>query len=198
MAATQGFMPPACKRSVLAATLALAPCVAAHATPTLAARAAAAQTAAQTSPQCAAIRPFYWEIGDARGALASGSVERQGHRGAPTYSAHTVMAIASASKWPFAAMLLATASAQDSSSPSSSRSERMARFQQMLEQRFAQADSNHDGKLTLAEAQAGMPRLAEHFDAIDTQHRGYITLREIDRYLIAQARQRRAQQQGGG
>lgn len=106
MAATQGFMPPACKRSVLAATLALAPCVAAHATPTLAARAAAALTAAQTSPQCAAIRPFYWEIGDSRGALASGSVERQGHRGAPTYSAHTVMAIASASKWPFAAYVV--------------------------------------------------------------------------------------------
>ncbi len=87
--------------------LALAPGIAAHAAPTLAQRAAAARAAAESATNaCAAVRPFYWEIGDARGMLASGSVERAGHRGAPTYAAHTVMAIASASKWPFAAYVV--------------------------------------------------------------------------------------------
>lgn len=99
-------------------------------------------------------------------------------------------------------MMLATAWAQDAQSgmqnASGSRRQRMAQFQQKLEQRFEQADTNHDGKLTLAEAQAGMPRLAENFDRIDTAHRGYVTLDEIDQYLMQQARQRRAQQQNGG
>jgi hypothetical protein len=40
------------------------------------------------------VRPFYWETGDARGMLASGSVERAGHRGAAAYTARTVMVIA--------------------------------------------------------------------------------------------------------
>lgn len=97
------------------------------------------------------------------------------------------------------AMVLTTASAQDASAGShgnaGSRSQRLARIQQMLEQHFAQADSNHDGKLTLAEAKAGMPRVAESFDKIDTARRGYVTLRELDQYLLQQARQRRAQQQ---
>lgn len=55
-----------------------------------------------------------------------------------------------------------------------------------LTQKFDQADTNHDGKLTLAEAKAGMPRLAAHFDEIDTQHRGYITLDQIKQ--LAQSR----------
>lgn len=87
--------------------LAFAPCIAAHAEPTLAQRAAAARAAAESPDSaCAAVRPFYWEIGDARGALASGSVERDGHRGGPTYDAHTIMPIASASKWLFAAYVV--------------------------------------------------------------------------------------------
>ena len=51
-----------------------------------------------------------------------------------------------------------------------------------LSEKFAQADTNHDGKLTLAEAKAGMPRLATHFDEIDTQHRGYLTLDQIEQF----------------
>ena len=42
-------------------------------------------------------------------------------------------------------------------------------------QRFEQADSDHDGRLTRAEAQA-MPFVAKHFDAIDTNHDGYMRL----------------------
>lgn len=61
-------------------------------------------------------------------------------------------------------------------------------MQQKLEARFAAADVNHDGKLTKAEAQAGMPRLAEHFDEIDSMHKGYVTLAQIEQY-VAQRRQ---------
>jgi hypothetical protein len=50
---------------------------------------------------------------------------------------------------------------------------------QMIEKRFAAADKNHDGKLTLTEAQAGMPKVAANFDKIDTEHRGYVTLDQI-------------------
>ncbi|WP_322012025.1 EF-hand domain-containing protein [Paraburkholderia sp. J12] len=59
---------------------------------------------------------------------------------------------------------------------------------QKLQARFEAADTNHDGKLTLAEAQAGMPRVAKNFDQIDTTHKGYVTLNDIEQYL-AQRRQ---------
>jgi hypothetical protein len=46
--------------------------------------------------------------------------------------------------------------------------------------RFNAANTTHDGRLTLAQAQAaGMPRLAQHFSEIDTQKHGYITLQDI-------------------
>lgn len=48
-----------------------------------------------------------------------------------------------------------------------------------IDERFAAADKNKDGKLTLDEARAGMPRVAENFDRIDTQKRGYVTLEQI-------------------
>ena len=49
-----------------------------------------------------------------------------------------------------------------------------------IQERFAAADKNQDGKLTLKEAQAGMPRVARNFDKIDTQHKGYVTVAEIE------------------
>lgn len=57
---------------------------------------AAAETATENS-NCEAIQPFYWEIGDKNSLLGSGSV------GDNTYTATTVMSIASASKWVFGA-----------------------------------------------------------------------------------------------
>ena len=48
-----------------------------------------------------------------------------------------------------------------------------------IAERFAAADKNHDGKLTLAEAKAGMPRIYEAFDKIDTDKKGYLTLEQI-------------------
>ena len=49
-----------------------------------------------------------------------------------------------------------------------------------IEERFAAADKNHDCKLTLTEAQAGMPRVAAHFNEIDVDHKGYVTVAEIE------------------
>lgn len=46
--------------------------------------------------------------------------------------------------------------------------------------RFAAADTNHDGQLTLAEAEAGMPRVAANFDKIDADKSGTVTVAEIE------------------
>lgn len=48
-----------------------------------------------------------------------------------------------------------------------------------MESRFAAADKNGDGKLTLAEAQAGMPRVAKNFSKIDRDGKGYVTVDDI-------------------
>ena len=56
-----------------------------------------------------------------------------------------------------------------------------------LEQKFQAADTNHDGKLTLEEAKAGMPRVAKNFDRIDVDKKGYITLDQLQAF-IAQRR----------
>jgi len=50
---------------------------------------------------------------------------------------------------------------------------------------FAKADKNGDGKLTEAEAKAGMPRIARAFSKIDTQKTGTITLPEILAFVAA-------------
>jgi Ca2+-binding EF-hand superfamily protein len=50
---------------------------------------------------------------------------------------------------------------------------------QMIAERFQAADTNHDGKLTLEEAKAGMPRVAAVFSQIDVENKGYVTLEQI-------------------
>jgi Ca2+-binding EF-hand superfamily protein len=40
-------------------------------------------------------------------------------------------------------------------------------------------DSDGDGRVSLAEAQAGAPRLAEHFDQLDANKDGYLTPDEL-------------------
>ena len=67
---------------------------------TEAARVNAVKQVANADASCAAIAPFYYEIGDATGALVSGSV---GTGNGITYSASTAMPIASASKWLYGA-----------------------------------------------------------------------------------------------
>ena len=49
-----------------------------------------------------------------------------------------------------------------------------------IAQHFAAADANHDGQLTLAEAQAGMPRVAANFSKIDADKSGTVTVAEIE------------------
>jgi hypothetical protein len=57
-------------------------------------------------------------------------------------------------------------------------------MRQQVETRFAAADVNHDGKLSRSEAQAGMPRVATYFDAIDTGHHGYVTFEQIEQFAV--------------
>jgi hypothetical protein len=44
----------------------------------------------------------------------------------------------------------------------------------------------HDGRLTRQQAQAGMPRVAENFDAIDIDRKGFVTLPEIRTFITRQ------------
>ncbi|WP_404980178.1 MULTISPECIES: EF-hand domain-containing protein [unclassified Caballeronia] len=64
------------------------------------------------------------------------------------------------------------------------------RGMQMLQTRFAQANVTHDGKLTRDQASTGMPMVAKHFDEIDTQKNGYVTLPQIEAFMRAHAAQR--------
>ena len=57
-----------------------------------------------------------------------------------------------------------------------------------LEQRFKEANKKGDGKLTLEEAQAGMPRVAKNFAEIDKDKKGYVTLDDIKAALAASGR----------
>jgi hypothetical protein len=57
--------------------------------------------------------------------------------------------------------------------------------------RFADADTDHDGRLSRTEARAA-PYVARHFDAIDADHDGYVTRAELraarGRFQAAHAR----------
>ena len=55
-------------------------------------------------------------------------------------------------------------------------------------ERFAKADTDHDGKLTLAEAEAGMPHLAKIFDKIDVKKQGYLTQDDIKAFMASHHR----------
>lgn len=54
-----------------------------------------------------------------------------------------------------------------------------------IEEKFKAADKDNDGKLTLAEAKAGMPRIAKGFDKIDKDKKGYITVEQIKAFAAA-------------
>ncbi len=61
--------------------------------------------------------------------------------------------------------------------------QRMERMAQQLQTRFANANTTRDGKLTREQAAAGMPMVAKHFDEIDTQKLGYVTLAQIAAFV---------------
>jgi Ca2+-binding EF-hand superfamily protein len=56
---------------------------------------------------------------------------------------------------------------------------------QKIEAKFRAADVNHDGKLTLEEAKAGMPRVAKVFGKIDVEKKGYITLEQLEAFVAS-------------
>lgn len=68
--------------------------------------AAVIATANSPTNYCEQIRPFYWELGDSEGRLASGSPAAE--NSPQRYSSTTVMAIASASKWIYGAYVAQT------------------------------------------------------------------------------------------
>ncbi len=47
------------------------------------------------------------------------------------------------------------------------------------EQRFTQANTTHDGQLTLGQAKDGYPSIARHFGDIDAGHKGFVTRDDI-------------------
>ncbi|MFM0469865.1 EF-hand domain-containing protein [Paraburkholderia strydomiana] len=84
-----------------------------------------------------------------------------------------------------AAVLLCCASTVTfaQAAPQGGNPQRMERMAAQLQTRFANANTTHDGKLTKEQAAAGMPMVASHFDEIDTQKLGYVTLPEIEAYM---------------
>ena len=63
-----------------------------------------------------------------------------------------------------------------------------------LRDRFAAANTTHDGRLTQAQAgSAGLRMVAKNFEAIDTDHKGYVTIDQVRDY----SRARRAARQAG-
>ncbi|UXH80735.1 EF-hand domain-containing protein [Roseateles amylovorans] len=77
---------------------------------------------------------------------------------------------------------LVTALAMTAAAPAHAQDSKAAKAAQQLDARFAAADKDHDGKLTKAEAEAGMPRVAKRFDEIDTTKSGAVTLQQIKAY----------------
>ncbi len=61
----------------------------------------------------------------------------------------------------------------------------------IMQQKFAAANTSHDGHLTLAQAQtAQLPLVVKNFGAIDTANRGYVTFNDIKAWrLEMQAKQ---------
>ncbi|MDE8346115.1 MAG: hypothetical protein POH28_08090 [Acidocella sp.] len=50
---------------------------------------------------------------------------------------------------------------------------------------FYDANTTHDGHLTLAQAKAaGMKPVVDHFAAIDVAHRGYVTFNDIEAWRL--------------
>jgi Ca2+-binding EF-hand superfamily protein len=75
----------------------------------------------------------------------------------------------------FALSILAFASAASAQTPNANQQKQI----QDAQEKFTAADKNTDGKLTLEEAKAGMPRIASNFKKIDTNNDGFVTMEEI-------------------
>lgn len=67
----------------------------------------------------------------------------------------------------------------------------MLKSREEFTQHLAEADKNKNGKLSKEESKS-IPRLHDNFDAIDSDHDGQLTLKEISDYLRAQIEEQRA------
>ncbi len=54
-----------------------------------------------------------------------------------------------------------------------------------MEKRFALADKDGDGKLTLEEAKDGMPRVFKNFSKIDVGGKGFVTVSDVKAAMAA-------------
>jgi Ca2+-binding EF-hand superfamily protein len=70
-------------------------------------------------------------------------------------------------------------------------SERAERLQARLAERFAAADQDRDGRLTRAEAEAGMPFVHRNFEQIDSAGQGSLSQDDILAWMATQAAARR-------
>jgi len=77
--------------------------------------------------------------------------------------------------------------AQCKADPDKCRAEMQARSAE----RFKQADTNKDGRLTREEAEKGMPGVARRFNDIDTNKDGAVTMRELEEARKARSEQRK-------
>jgi len=91
---------------------------------------------------------------------------------------HTLVALG-------AAVLTTAAFAQAAPDAAGSAPDHQQRGARMAE-RFKAADANNDGRLTKDEAKSKMPMVYRHFDEIDVNHTGAVTMADIAAY--AQAR----------
>lgn len=64
---------------------------------------------------------------------------------------------------------------------------------QKMQQRLKAADKDGDGKISKSEAEASLPRLAKHFDQIDTNKDGFLTRDEMHAWHQKQAAARQGQ-----
>jgi len=64
-----------------------------------------------------------------------------------------------------------------------------------MDQRFTNANTTHDGHLTLDQAKAGYPTVAKHFTQIDATKKGYITEDDIRAWEKAERDRRHEAQQ---
>ncbi len=63
-----------------------------------------------------------------------------------------------------------------------------------VEAHFAAANTTHDGHLTREQAlQADWPKVARHFDEIDTEHRGWVSVAQIHQYNKSHHKHRKTQ-----
>lgn len=98
---------------------------------------------------------------------------------------------APAASAPTATAPVATAPAATAPTSSAQRA-RPTSSHQTLEERFAKANTTHDGKLTPAQAKAGLRSVARRFATIDKDKKGYVTIEDIRAYDAERTRVRAA------